>query len=336
MSYDRDQPDSGLFEILVALRWLKSGWNEVELIPAASSEKSPDIRAASKRQEWLIECKRLAKSSEYSIKERESWLRMWLHLSRFLIHERIPVILNVEFHEELEALPETFLLDELAEKLKLTVLPCTIYSNQTCTVSVKFVDLKAAQAHLKSHYVRYPSEQLNLLIAGYRDPNRGFTSVVEGKIVSVGEKSGLNRFLDEIRFAAGSFWHCDAERSIERKARDIRKHLAEAVSQLPANKKSVVHIGLETLDGALVEAKRYERICNTVFQFDLKGKDVRWIYCHLFQSYSPPTQGWVLDETVYHFSNENGFADEPLNKRTLVVPDEDASSPAVHWLRPPP
>ena len=106
------------------------------------------------------------------------------------------------------------------------------------------------------------------LIAGYRDPNRGFTSVVLGKSGRFGESRANNKYFTSMDFAAGAFWYCDAEQSIDKKARDITEHLAKAVKQLPENKKSVIHVGLETLGGVLVENKRYERIFNKVTNFD--------------------------------------------------------------------
>lgn len=334
---ERGRADSGLFEILVALCWSKNGWKEVELITEAPPARTPDIRAASAgRREWFIECKRLAKSSAFSEREREKWLKMWRHVRDFLVDHRLPVVLDIVFHVDLDSLPETFLIDGLKGKLKLVVVPGIIVSNETWTVGVSFVDLQSARAHLKNNYVKQPSDQLNLLIGGHRDPNRGFTSIVEGKVVRLGQGIGNNRFLDEMRFAAGAYWHCDAERSIEKKARDIRKHLAEALVQLPDGERCAVHIGLETLDGLPVEAERYSRICNTVFTFDALGKDLRWVYCHLFQSYAPPEQAWVFDETVYHFSNDRYVDAEPLQHRAVVAPDDGDWRPGAHWLLSPP
>ena len=54
-----------------------------------------------------------------------------------------------------------------------------------------------------------------------------------GRTATLGTGHVFDRFLDSMDFAAGAFWHCDAVRSIERKARDIRAHLADAVRQLP-------------------------------------------------------------------------------------------------------
>jgi hypothetical protein len=299
------------------------------------------MRAAHRSEEWFIECKRFEKSSGYSERERQKWLSMWANFRDYLIDREISVVLDIVFHIELESLPTDFLMTELAGKLELVQPPCCVQSNETWEVSVQPVDYRAAHEHLRRYSVKYPSDQLNELIGGHRDPNRGFTAAVKGDIVRIGDGPGSNYFLDELVFAIGAYWSCDAGRAIERKARDIRRHLAEAVEQLPETGKGVVHIGLETLDGAIVEAERYARIVSSMYRFDARDKDLRWVYCHLFQSYAPPEQCWVIDETVYFFGRSGRDRDEPIRHRPAVVPedasdDDPGADSGAHWLRPPP
>ena len=329
--------DSTLFEFLVAILWKRNGWSDVWFEPESASRKSQDLFAQSGRSRWAIECKRLSKNSEYSSKEREKWLRMWLRLSRWLKRKTHPIVLDIAFHVELETLHDDFVVAELAGKLPLiTSYPCQIISNDVWSVSVKRVDLGRADSHLRQYCVKYPSDQIAELIGGYRDPNRGFTFVCEGKYISQGTGHPFDIYLDKMDFAAGAFWHCDAPKSTEKRARDIRKQLSKAVNQLPKDVPGVVHVGLETLDGVAVEAERYQRILNTVKNFNRNGKNLKWIFCHLFQHYSPPDCSFVIDETVYYFSNLFWMQDKPLKTISVIAPDLDYSGSGVHWLRDPP
>jgi len=330
---ERNQADSGLFEMLVAVLWAKNGWKDVELIPPAPPAKTPDIKAASLKEEWFVECKRLYQSSGYSRREREKWLTMWRLFRGFLSDNQLPYVLDIVFHVELESLPDEFLRDELSRKLGLAAAPCKLISNETWDIDVSLVNLRAVQAQLRRSYVKLPSGRLNELIGGRRDPGRGFTSMFKGEYVRMGSGRGCNIYVDSLDFAAGAFWHCDAERAIEQKARDIRRHLAAAIEQLPANAPCAVHVGLETLDGWPVEAERYARIINTVYSFDSRGKDLRWIYCHLFQPYAPPDQAWVYDETVYNFSYHRPENEAPLQFHPLTVSFDQEPTDGVHWLR---
>ena len=328
------EPDATLFEILVALLWKRNGWEDESFIPEAS-EKRPDIRAASGYDEWIIECKRLNSSSEYSQKERRKWLKMWVYLRDYLVEKQIPAVFEIVFHVELdELLPDDFLVKQLAGKLPFLSSRCIVISNEQLQVSFDTVDFDRAAAFFDKNFcVKHPSSQLCELIAGYRDPNRGFTSVVLGKSGRFGESRANNKYFTSIDFAAGAFWYCDAELSIDKKARDITGHLANAVKKFPENKKSVIHVGLETLDGVLVEKKRYERIFNKVTNFDNSGKDLRWIYCHLFQSYAPPEQDWVYDETVHYFNHTDFGTAQPLAHSGVMATDRDIPMNGVHWLR---
>ena len=229
------------------------------------------------------------------------------------------------------------MVDELRGKLPLVATyPSHVVSNDVWDVSVNPVNFERAVAHLSRYYVKCPSDQMADLIGGRRDPNRGFTCVYGGSIATMGTGHVFDRFLDTMNFAACAFWHCDAARSIERKARDIRSRLADAVRQLPHDSPGVVHVGLETLDGVAVEAERYRRIFNTVSRFDVSSKPLGWVFCHLFQSYAPPDQGWVLDETVYYFATASMPEETPLEQFAVIVPESEMSSSGVHWLRDPP
>ncbi|MEE7626564.1 hypothetical protein V3O24_10355 [Methylobacter sp. Wu8] len=328
------EPDATLFEILVALLWKRNGWDDVSFKTESTvhKEKTPDIRAASGNNEWIIECKRLNGRSEYSEKERKKWLRMWIHLRNYLIDKRIPAIFEIVFHVELESLSDDFLVKQLAGKLPFLSSQCIVISNEQLQISFDTVNFDKAREHLERFSVKMGSSQLCELIAGYRNPNRGFTHVVLGGTEYSGDGRSNNKYLTTMDFAAGAFWHCDAEKSIDKKARDTRKRLVEGFDQLPKDRKSVVHVGLETLDGVLVEKKRYERIFNTVMNFDNQGKDLRWIYCHSFQSYSPPEQTWFYDETVSYF-NHTEFTEQPLEYMGVMVTEKDISIDGVHWLR---
>ena len=205
----RDDPgraDSTLFEILVALLWKRNGWTSVQFFPESPEEKRPDIIASSRDHVWAIECKRMSKTSGYSHRERTKWHRLWRHLGDLLAERRLDIILDIVFHVELETLADEFIVDELAGKLPLVAsYPSHIISNDVWDVRVSRATLEQANRYLKDSCVKWPSDQLIELIAGRRDPNRGFTCVIRGKLVSMGSGRGSNRFIDSMNFAAGAF-----------------------------------------------------------------------------------------------------------------------------------
>ncbi|MBI1914866.1 MAG: hypothetical protein HYS12_09030 [Planctomycetes bacterium] len=329
----KTQPDSVLFEMLIALLWARNGWQDVAFIPADPRVKRPDIRAATGAEEWFVETKRMTTNSAYSQKERDKWLRMWGRLKDTLIDSRLPLVLDITFHVELETLDDDFARDHLAGKLKLVVCPCELISNEYWTVSVNFVDFDKIRKHFEKFYVKSHSRQLQELVGGRWERGRGFTMVMNGSTVRMGEGRVINEYVENIHWAAGAYWHCDAERAFEKKARDIRSHLADAVEQLPVNGRGVIHVGLETFDGEFVEAERFERILRTTAMFDPTGKDLRWVYCHLYEAYAPPDKAWYFDETIYQFGANKSPNLEPITQRASVVPNEEGAESGPHWLR---
>lgn len=329
LAKDTRQPDSILFELLVALLWKINGFETVEFLEETPDSKTPDLRASNNTDEWFIECKRLEKDSQYTRKERAKWRSMWSQLSDSLVRGGHSVVLDIHFHVELHSLPDDYLASQLPGKLKLVQQPSHIVSNETMDVVASPVDYAAANRHLAHYSVRCPSDQLDELVGGKRDPNRGFSAIVNGEFQEFDKAA----FLGHLDFAAAAFWYCDAPSAVMAKARHVRRRLADAIDQLPAGGKGAVHIGLETVDGAMVEEARFIRNKMNVSTIDPRGKDLRWVYCHLLQFYSPPQGFWVCDETVSHFGSEST---QPLQSLGALLPNETTVMDGMHWHRLPP
>jgi hypothetical protein len=326
------QPDSELFEILVALVWARNGCTEVEFLTPDRTRKLHDIRAVQHGEEWAVEAKRLT-GSEYSLKERDKWLTLWKPIQSMLVHNRQSLVLEITFHEELETYSDDFLEKEIGDKLKFVAVPGTLLNNDKVAIKVRFVDFAKILAHLRRYQVKIPSRQIDELITGEEaGTGRGRTFVMKANFVKRGSGKIFNDYVDDISWAAGAVWACDAERGYERKARDIRKHLSEANGQLPSDKPGVIHVGLETYDGMLVEHERFARIFSTSASFDPRGKDLRFIFCHLYQAHTPLERPWDFDETVYPFGRGGTI---PIPNDMTVSPKEIVEA-GCHWLKPAP
>lgn len=329
LAKETENPDAILFELLVALLWKINGFETVEFLDETSNRKTPDLWASKGGDEWFIECKRLDRHPLYTKKERAKWRTMWSILSDRLVRSSYAVVLDIRFHVELQTLPDDYLAAQLAGKLKLVQPPTELVSNETMDVVVRSVNYPAANHHLARYSVRCPSDQLDELIGGQRDPNRGFSAVVAGDFE---DRDGAV-FIDRLSFAASAFWHCDAPKAVRAKARHVRRRVAEAIDQLPDNSKGAVHIAIETVDGAMVEEARFIRNGLNVRTIHTGGKDLRWVYCHLLQFYSPLQTFWAVDETINYFGRERP---DPLKTQGVLISDASTIEGGKHWHRPPP
>jgi hypothetical protein len=258
---------------------------------------------------------------------------MWAPLKAHLRDEQIEVILDVVFHKELKDLDDGFLIDQIPGKIKLYCGPGVLIDNDTWTVHVSPLDYRRIRGHLEDNYPKVHSRQFQEMLGGRWQRGEQFTWVADLKTFRKGEGRVANEFVDELRFAAGAYWRCDATRATEIKARDIVGHLSSAVGQFPDTECAVVHTGIDTPDGTDVEHERFRRMLNSVPTFDPYGKDLRFIYCHLYESYSVPDSPWFFDESVIKFRANAEDNPEPLTQFYTVLPDEADPTPGLHWLR---
>ncbi|MFT4438829.1 hypothetical protein ACMX25_36440 [Caballeronia sp. 15715] len=124
---------------------------------------------------------------------------------------------------------------------------------------------------------------------------------IHGPQITVGEKPGyFATYIPSVDWASGATFSCDAEASIERKARDVRAHVARAVQQVPNDELSVLHVAFETLEGPGVENRRLQKVIRSVESMT-SMKMVAGIILHSLQPVDSTGQAIVIDETSSDF-----------------------------------
>lgn len=324
------EADAFLFEMLTALLWVRNGY-EVEFLDERKHGKTPDFIAKKGKDTWNIECKRQSKTADYTYAETAKRQKMISYIGIELLKRNI--LLHITFHVELKTLPDTFLQDLLLKKLDLAI-PGRIVSNEQVDIDLEFVDMDVIKEHLAKYSVKYNSPMLNTLIGKKPLDNKAFTCSVYANFFRIGEGDVNNLFVSDITRAYGVFWNCDAKEAIWAKARDIKNQVNSAIQQFNSSDTAVIHVGMETFDGPNVELARFEKINETVQSIGADSANVKWIFCHFFQAYSPPDQCWVFDETTSSMSRQPSTT-IPLDKRLMIVPEDgDTDKDIFHWDRP--
>ncbi len=329
----KSEADALLFEILTALLWAKNGY-QVSFLAEKNGEKTPDIIAEKDGCIWNIECKRQSKTADYTYKETAKRQKMVSYIIETLLE--LNILLTIDFHVELKTLPDTFLRDLLEKKLNLGNSG-KIVSNNQVDIGLTFVDILFFKEHLRNNFVKHNTPMLHKLIGKNPVDNKGFTCGLHGSFFRVGDGEINNLYISDISNAFGVYWTCDAKEAIWAKARNIKNQLHKAMQQFNSKDTSVVHIGMETFDGPEVEKIRFEKIINTVEEINPEKTNLKWIFCHFFQAYSPPDQNWVFDETV---TSMTPFVQpkSPLGVLQLMISPDDENSNTKdslsHWERP--
>lgn len=326
---EKKQTDSILFEILIALLWVREGY-EVSFI-TEGNERSPDLMAIKGEEKWFIECKRLSQRSEYSFKEQNNWLAMLKHISKYLTDHNL--FLKVVFHKELHSIQDTYIRDLLIEQTLKNGEILEI-SNEILTLSTSKINLAAINKILEKEPVKNGSPYLRELIGGDRE-STGFSAGILAKYGTYGKPAGFNKYLLKISNIFAVDWNSDAPQAIETKARDIMTHLKKANSQFSTSVNAVIHVGLETHDGPEVERKRFEKITQNAAVFDKKDKNLKLVYCHFLQTYSFTDDIFVCDESVAYFRERN-FHEIPLKNNFLLGLDNVVKKNSLHWENPHP
>ncbi|MGP5495335.1 hypothetical protein ACTXNC_11685 [Psychrobacter celer] len=327
-----NQPDSILFEFVVAICYLKNGWT-VEFIPETGKGKTPDLFVSRGNQNYFVECKRLAKVTEYSEKERAHWIKRWREVLPLLLQYPYSVFLDVKFKVEV-AKTEVNLISKAFQDIvsKDGLQHGFCFENEHVKVCAKHMDMKRITDHFNKWMVKYPSPQLYALFDDNYDPHGSYTNACIAKLVEISpdSESVINIFADKIDRAYCAKWECTAVESINKKAKDVKNLLVKAVKQAPKNGSTIIHIGYETLHGPHVEYVRDMKIVELLSGFEFGDKDVASIFCHSFQSRLFANNEWDFAETTRYFGiNKNPI--ELLNDSLLMDRDGTEKANETHW-----
>jgi len=224
-----NQPDSILFEFVVAIGYIRNGW-EVEFIPEGA-EKSPDLRVVRGKEELFVECKRLAKVTDYSENERAEWMKRWEKVRALLIKYPKSVFIDVEFKKEVHKTDEDVVAKAFHDMATCgAVAEGFCVENEEVIVCARHMDMKRISDHLDKWMVKYPSPQILALFDDNYEPEGSYTNMLIAKFVTIDpdEESVLNRFVDDIQRAYCAKWICTDAVSIGKKARDVKNLLVKA------------------------------------------------------------------------------------------------------------
>lgn len=327
--YKKD-PDGLIFELLVALSYAQLGWS-VELLDVKPPEKSPDMRVYRDGVEFFVECKRLARRTEYAVRERDKYLRMWDTAKMVLAENAEWLWFRGVFHVDVEKLPDDFLKTIFERSLPLKLKDALIYDGPEATIHARHIDSHRVRSHFMSNKVKANSPMLQRLLGDDWAPLNSSVSVAHYARISevVDCPAGvLGRYIEDISWACGFTREFDSPLSIEKKSKDLVKQISDAAKQLPKDAPSVIHVALETSEGPEVERARTAKLLEKIPAFKVE-KPVMAIRVHRIQANACIDKLWEFDETVEKF--QAGPAPDALLPTNVIVPDHADFKDGSHW-----
>jgi hypothetical protein len=192
------------------------------------------------------------------------------------------------------------------------------------------------EAHFDEFSVKAPSPQIIELLAGSYTPTGNYTNkVVPEAVALLGKDDGLHAFdaiYTGIKHAFSAEWFCDAEESIDAKAKEARRAMRKAVSQFEKGSPGVIHVGYETLSGARVEFERHGKIAKAIHDLDCGDKNVSAVFFNAFQCVCSEGNQLETAETTLSFGLSDDLLPETiLSEQLLLYRDETVVSEDTHW-----
>ena len=316
-------PDQALFELFVGATYVEEGWS-VEALPE-SAMKTADFEIRKGLVRFEVECKRLARRSEYTERERDAWLRQWKPASLWLVENKLSWFFTILIHVELTSLSENYIFDALRAQHEPRSNTFHALHSEALSITCAPTDYARIAKGLSASHTKCQSSAERALITGRYEPDYGLTAAIGGNRVTMGPPTVAgNVYWDSITYASGAYWRTDAPEAVEAKARDIVKRLSEATAQFPGRHAGIVHLGIEAAEGDDVEMMRTNKIMNTVGRFDPRGKPLEWVFIHYFKHQSLPDGRWFLDETCeWHGRGPPLY--RPLRNQFIVSPPDTPS-----------
>ena len=266
----RKDPDGLIFEVCVALSYAAKGW-EVEFIEEGS-DKSPDMLVRKGNREYVVECKRMARRTQYSEEERDQFLVLWDNAKDLLVRNGQWLWFRGEFRADISELPEHFLAELFKTSLPVGLGDQTLHESSLATIRVRQIDSARVRAHLKQTYVKAHSPALTQLLGTNWAPDNSAVTMIHS--VRLAHYQGceaevMGSFVEDMNFACGFTRSFYSPRSIDKKARDVNKLLSDAVRQVPNDVPSIIHIAAEAMEGADVERRRTEKVISKLAEFKI-------------------------------------------------------------------
>lgn len=326
----RKQPDGHFFEVLVALAYAEKGW-DVAFIEEGS-EKTPDMRIMQGSEEFYVECKRMARRTDYAEKERDQFLRLWDAGTQVLIDKRQWVWFKGVFHSDPGQLPDNFLLDLWQSSLPIGLGERVLLDDDDATIKARLIDQAAVRRHMRDFWVKAYSPMMTQVIGGDWAPEDASVTLLP--VIRSGHMNGcevpaLGTYIEDVVFACGFTREFDSETSIDKKAKDIKKLLSDAVKQVPRDKPSIIHLAAETMESADVEHRRTQKLISGMPNFDFGGAPVALVRFHRLQAHQRASMLFELDETVDTL-RANGV-DLARIPRMVVAPPDIQLQHGAHW-----
>ena len=299
--------DSTLYEILVACTYLRNGARDIIFISDEDRNKHPDLQVEYNGI-LFVECKRKKKESDYSRKEREEWYYQYLPVQDYLEKNKISLVIKCTFHNEIHTYEKDYLYYLFLDNYDF-LKNGNVINNAEITLETYIPDFKSVNSKDETIWKVYTPYFTSRIFKHY-DNLYGVTSAYAAK-----ERDQIYDHVSNIIYACAGLWYCDSPDAIKHRSISFKRHISDAVSQIPQDQNGAIHICFESYEGINVEDENFLRTLADLWDFKIDGKKIDYIYLDFIRLYISLNNNWELEEDVIPLVannyNENQYLRKP-------------------------
>ncbi|MGB8289463.1 hypothetical protein [Rhizobium ruizarguesonis] len=328
MLTDRRQPDSGIYELLVAMAYRRGGWDRVEFVPETPGRgRTPDLNVYRPRSRWAVECKRLA-PSPYAAREKLQGIKLAEAVHALSLEKGESVVVEVRYKIELADVPDDYLVPHVRSAIERRSL--TPWDDEIASGRVRPVNWELTRKILRADYVYFGSSRMVELLAGYYAHDADHSMAAKWR-----PWPDRPEYADAVYHASVVTWRSLSKAAVRQKARHFRKILADAEGQLPPDRPGVIHIGIESNAGSQVDYLRHLSNILEARLFEPRNSRLRWVYGNYFvpEATTQKDESWAITETMVPYRIGSHRTQWPLPDHMLVS-EEGYHRPGMHWDSP--
>lgn len=303
----KNNPDGLLYEILVASSYLEQGFT-VEFIEENQSNQTPDLRITKNNEEYYIECKKLNRRTEYAEKEKVYFLEAWKNSQEILLRNFKNFWLQIEVKIDLINIG----LKSFTEKFEKVVIKndFALYEDDEIKIIGKRKNLNLINEYLDHNYVKLNSYVLSKLLGENLvsiNCERTHILFVESSIMIGSVAPVLGQYVEKVNGFVGATRIFTNASSLEKKSREITRHVKEALEQLSGYRPCIVHVMFEALESNEVEELRFKKIQEKMEDLILELEPNISIKMNRIQNLQTPNMLFDILETTKIWGRDFGL-----------------------------
>lgn len=325
MLSERRQPDSGIYELLVALAYRRGGWTRVEFVPETPGRgRTPDLHVSRKGSRWAVECKRLQPST-YAAREKVRGTRLAQPIHALCLEMSESVVVEVKYKIELTDIPDDYLVAHVRSAIERRSL--SPWDDEIASGQVRPVNWPLIRGVMAKDNVYFGGSRMIELLVGYYVHEADHSMAAKWR-----PATRRPEYAAAVYQASVVSWLSLSKKAVARKARHFLRTLASANSQLPSDRPGAIHIGIESYAGAHVDFNRHVSNSLETRFFDTRNSRLRWVYGNIFvpEATTRKDESWAITETMVPYKVGSHHTRWPLPRHLLVSPEGEGRQ-GVHW-----